>query len=46
VGLRLERIPEKDEKIDLTVGYFCADLLIATQWSALKFGNFKTEFFF
>jgi hypothetical protein len=28
MGLRFERIPEKDEKIDLAIGYLGADLLI------------------
>jgi len=46
VGLRLERVPEKDEKVDLTVGYLGADLLIAAQRPALQFGNFKTKLLF
>jgi hypothetical protein len=46
VGLRFERIPEKDEKIDFTVGYLGADLLITTQWSTLEFVDFEAKLLF
>ena len=46
MGLRFERIPEKDEKIDFTISYLGADLLITAQWSTVKFGDFKAKLLF
>ena len=37
--LRLKRIPEKNDKVNNTLGDLCADLLVAAEWTALQFDN-------
>jgi hypothetical protein len=46
MGLRFQRIPEKDEKIDLTLGYFGADLLIPAQRPTLELGDLEAKLLF
>ena len=41
-----ERIPEKDEKIDLVGDDLSSDLLVPAQWSALKSRDFEAKFAF
>ncbi len=46
VGLRFERVPEKDEKVNPAVGYLGADLQISAQRSALEFVNLEAKLLF
>ena len=40
---RFQRIPEKDQEVDLIVNDHRADLLIAAQWAALQFCDFEIQ---
>jgi hypothetical protein len=44
MGHRLERVPEKDQEIDLALRDLRSDLLVTTERSALEFDNLKIEF--
>jgi hypothetical protein len=46
MGQWFERIPEKDQKIDLASDDLGTDLLITPQWSALEFRDFEAKFLF
>jgi hypothetical protein len=39
VGLRLQRVPEEHEHVDLALGDHCADLKVATKGAALHCGH-------
>jgi len=46
MGHWFERIPEKDQKINLATGNLGADLLITAQWSTLEFRDFEAKLAF
>jgi hypothetical protein len=46
MGQWFERIPEKDQKIDLAIDNLGADLLITAQWSTLESRDFEAQFAF